>query len=110
MSRIAPKQRILACRLTDEEERAVDAMARAAGVSPARFLRNVVIEKVQEDAIRQEFGASSWAHEFAAMIELDGPVALARFNQLRAGRRLPKGFMDLPRAQQVEWLDREWPL
>jgi hypothetical protein len=109
MSRTASKDRILACRLTDEEERAVDAMARAAGVSPARFLRNVVIEKVQSANGKPE-PVRSWGDELDKLREVLPGEAMERFNELRAGRQLPKGFALMPRAEQVTWLDREWPL
>src|ERR1700733_8453140 len=101
MSRTAPKDRILACRLTDDEERAVDALAKAAGVTPARFLRNAVIEKLVEPAAPKR----SWADEFALMAEMDMPEEqMERFNRLRNGRPLPKQFMDITRADQIIWL------
>jgi hypothetical protein len=49
--RVTSKSCILGCRLTEEEWRSVSILAKAAGVMPSRFLRNVVIEKVRELAV-----------------------------------------------------------
>jgi hypothetical protein len=109
MSRIAAKDRILACRLTDEEERSVDALAKAAGVSPARYLRNVVIEKVQAAEPRTP-NRRTWTAAFAEMADMVPDEAMELFNAMRNGRSLPAGFVAMGRPEQIAWLDREWPL
>ena len=52
----------------------------------------------------------SWLIEWERMQLLDPAAAMERFNQLRAGRELPDGFRQWPKAEKIAWLDREWPL
>lgn len=62
---------------------------------------------------RHETHASSqgsWSDEWARMEKMEPGEAMERFNELAAGRKLPGGFKGWPKAQRVEWLDREWAL
>ena len=52
----------------------------------------------------------TWASEWAAMESMEPAEARARFNELRAGRKLPKGFGGWGKAERIAWLDREMPL
>lgn len=111
MSRsVVSKDRILACRLNDEEEKLVDAAAHAAGVKPATFLRLAVLERVKQSLNPSQPKPRSWADEFAAIQNLKDNTAVDRFTKLAAGRRLPPGFWNNNREVQVAWLDKEWPL
>ncbi len=52
----------------------------------------------------------TWADEWDAMAKMDPGEAADRFRELQAGRKLPAGFKDWPKAQRITWLDRNWPL
>lgn len=89
----------------------MDNLAKAAGVSPARFLRDAVLERVRAaECGTPTLLRPSWAEEFVIIDSLDVPERIARFNKLRAGRPIPHGFLVWHRDQQVAWLDKEWPL
>lgn len=51
-----------------------------------------------------------WSDEFAKMDAMESGEAMERFRELVAGRKVPKGFTRLSRAEQIRILEREMPL
>jgi hypothetical protein len=128
------KTKIYGCRLTDAEAKKLEKAAKAAKLKPARWLRNVAVAALETEIDRRDKPFTpaeiptvkipvrvpdawigrpvprTWAQEWSAMESMDPAEAIARFNELRAGRKLPKGFGGWGKTERIAWLNREMPL
>lgn len=104
--------RVVALRLTDEEYIRLKALASTAALKVSAWLRDVILRAIDSGPAATVIAAPrrSWQREWLDLETMNRTEAVKHFQELRAGRPLPEGFLKWPRQQRIDWLEENWPL